>query len=374
MRVQPSYVIPCLPPADIDFQTTEILIALIDAHRYLAELKGCADSIPNQTILINTLALQEAKASSEVESYVTTQDELFQADLHISEWISPAAKEVSRYREALMHGFEKMRAQQGILSNATLIDLFQLLKGSNEGFRQHSGTVLKNEKTGSTLFVPPQDGAEIHKHMRALENFINTDEPGELDSLIKMAIIHHQFESIHPFSDGNGRIGRILCVLYLVHSGLLNTPVLYLSRYINQYKSDYYRLLQAVRDTAGHALSNAEAWRAWVVYLIRGVAQTAKQTVWQVNAMRELMAQTKQRMRNEVPKLYSQDLLNNLFRHPYTRIEFVQRDLNITRQTAARYLRELVKVGLLQEHSQGKHLYFINQPLVQLLLQGEQEC
>ena len=150
--------------------------------------------------------------------------------------------------------------------------------------------------------------------------------------------------------------------------------MLYLSRYINQYKSDYYRLLQAVRDTAGHALSNAEAWRAWVVYLIRGVAQTAKQTVWQVNAMRELMAQTKQRMRNEVPKLYSQDLLNNLFRHPYTRIEFVQRDLNITRQTAARYLRELVKVGLLQEHSQGKHLYFINQPLVQLLLQGEQEC
>lgn len=374
MRVQPSYVIPCLPPADIDFQTTEILIALIDAHRSLAELKGCADSIPNQTILINTLALQEAKASSEVESYVTTQDELFQADLHISEWISPAAKEVSRYREALMHGFEKMRAQQGILSNATLIDLFQLLKGSNEGFRQHSGTVLKNEKTGSTIFVPPQDGAEIHAHMRALENFINTDEPGELDSLIKMAIIHHQFESIHPFSDGNGRIGRILCVLYLVHSGLLNTPVLYLSRYINQYKSDYYRLLQAVRDTAGHALSNAEAWRAWVVYLIRGVAQTAKQTVWQVNAMRELMAQTKQRMRNEVPKLYSQDLLNNLFRHPYTRIEFVQRDLNITRQTAARYLRELVKVGSLQEHSQGKHLYFINQPLVQLLLQGEQEC
>ena len=374
MRVQPSYVIPCLPPADIDFQTTEILIALIDAHRYLAELKGCADSIPNQTILINTLALQEAKASSEVESYVTTQDELFQADLHISEWISPAAKEVSRYREALMHGFEKMRAQQGILSNATLIDLFQLLKGSNEGFRQHSGTVLKNEKTGSTIFVPPQDGAEIHAHMRALENFINTDEPGELDSLIKMAIIHHQFESIHPFSDGNGRIGRILCVLYLVHSGLLNTPVLYLSRYINQYKSDYYRLLQAVRDTAGHALNNAEAWRAWVVYLIRGVAQTAKQTVWQVNAMRELMAQTKQRMRNEVPKLYSQDLLNNLFRHPYTRIEFVQRDLNITRQTAARYLRELVKVGLLQEHSQGKHLYFINQAFVQLLLQGEQEC
>lgn len=374
MKIQPTYAIPSLPPAHVDFQTTEILTALISAHRHLAELKGCADSIPNQTILINTLALQEAKASSEVESYVTTQDELFQADLHIPEWISPAAKEVSRYREALMQGFKKMRAQQGILSNATLIDLFQLLKGSHEGFRQHGGTVLKNEKTGSTVFVPPQEAAEIHKHMRALENFINTSEQCELDPIIKMAIIHHQFESIHPFSDGNGRVGRILCVLYLVHSQLLNTPILYLSRYINQYKTDYYRLLQTVRDTSGDTKANTEAWHAWALYLIRGVAQTAKQTVLQVNAMRALMAQTKQRMRSEVPKLYSQDLLNNLFRHPYTRIEFVQNDLNITRQTAARYLRELVKVGLLQEHSQGKHLYFINQPLVQLLLQGEQEC
>ena len=176
MRFQSTYAIPDLPPAGINFATTEVLGALIPAHRYLAELKGCADSIPKQAILINTLVLQEAKASSEVESYVTTQDELFQADLHIAEWISPAAKEVSRYREALMHGFTRMREQQGILSNATLIDLFQLLKGSHEGFRQHGGAVLKNERTGAIVFVPPQDGALVQKHMRVLELFVNGDE------------------------------------------------------------------------------------------------------------------------------------------------------------------------------------------------------
>ncbi len=373
MRYQPTYLIPDLPPAGISFQTTEVLSALIDAHRYLAELKGCADSIPNQAILINTLVLQEAKASSEVESYVTTQDELFQADLHIAEWISPAAKEVARYREAVMHGFKRMRDQQGILSNATLIELFQLLKGSHEGFRQHGGTVLKNEKTGNVVFVPPQDGAQVQQYMRKLELFINDDEVSQLDSIIKMAIIHHQFESIHPFNDGNGRIGRILCVLYLVHEGLLNAPILYLSRYINQHKSDYYRLLQAVRDTADDRPANTQAWHDWVIYMLKGVAQTARQTVVTVNAVRSLMANAKQQMRTKAPKIYSQDLLNNLFRHPYTRIEFVQRDLQITRQTASRYLRELVAAGLLSEHSQGKHLYFINESLVQLLVQGEQE-
>lgn len=369
MDLHSSYVIPDLPPAGVNFQGPELFNALVSANRHLAELKGCAGSIPNQGILINTLTLQEAKASSEVESYVTTQDELFQADLHIAEWVSPAAKEVSRYREALTHGFERMRQQQDILSNSTLIALFQLLKDSSETFRANGGTVLKNERTGATVFVPPQDGASIQGHMRALECFINDDTLCDLDPLIKMALIHHQFESIHPFSDGNGRIGRILCVLYLVRSGLLDTPVLYLSRHVNQHKSDYYRLLQAVRDEK----PNAAAWQAWVVFMLNAVADTARRGVQLVGGMRDLMAETKRRMRADVPKLYSQDLLNNLFRHPYTRIEFVQRDLRITRQTAARYLRQLAQVGLVQEHSQGKHRYFINTPLVQLLVQGESD-
>jgi len=373
MTLQSSYPIPELPPLGVDFQTPELLKALVSAHRYLAELKGCAVSIPNQDILINTLVLQEAKASSEVESYVTTQDELFQADLHIAQWVSPAAKEVSRYREALTHGFERMRRQQGILGNGTLIALFQLLKNSGEIFRSGGGTVLKNEKTGATVFVPPQDGAQVQVHMQALERFINDDTACELDPIINMALLHHQFESIHPFSDGNGRIGRILCVLYLVRTGLLDTPLLYLSRYINRHKGDYYRLLQAVRDTSDDPVANAASWRAWVLFMLNAVGQTARQAVQLVGGMRDLMAETKRRMRAELPKLYSQDLLNNLFRHPYTRIEFVQRDLNITRQTAARYLRQLAQVELVREHSQGKHLYFINEPLVQLLVQGERE-
>lgn len=374
MSLTPSYAIPDLPPAGVEFQSPSLLTALVAAHRHLAELKGCAASIPNQAILINTLALQEAKASSEIESYVTTQDELFQADLHIAEWMSPAAKEVARYREALMRGFARMREQQGVLSNGVLIELFQLLKNSSESFRTHGGTVLKNERTGATVFVPPQDGASVQAHMQALERFINDEAACPLDPMVKMALIHHQFESIHPFSDGNGRIGRILCVLYLVQSGLLDTPLLYLSRYINRHKGDYYRLLQAVRDAAVDRAASTAAWQAWVMFMLHAVADTAQRAVQLVSGMRELMAETKRRLRADLPRLYSQDLLNNLFRHPYTRIEFVQRDLNVTRQTAARYLRQLARAGLVQEHSQGKHLYFINAPLVQLLVRGEQQA
>lgn len=367
MTLQASYAIPELPPEGVNFQSPELSKTLIAAHRALAELKGCAASIPNQAILIDTLVLQEAKASSEVESYVTTQDELFQADLNIVEWLSPAAKEVSRYRQALMQGFERMRKQQGILSNSTLISLFQLLKNSTEEFRAGGGTVLKNERTGATVFVPPQDGASVQRHMQALERFINDEATSDLDPLIKMALIHHQFESIHPFSDGNGRIGRILCVLYLVQTGLLNTPILYLSRYINRHKGDYYRLLQTVRDE----MPNVVAWQQWVVFMLRAVVDTAQSAVQLIGAMRDLMADTKHRLRTDLPKLYSQDLLNNLFRHPYTRIEFVQRDLVVTRQTAARYLRQLARAGLVREHNQGRHVYFINVPLVDLLMQGE---
>ena len=255
-----------------------------------------------------------------------------------------------------------MQVQHGLLTNSALIALFQLLKNSSEGYRLRPGTVLKNDKTGDTVFVPPQELAHIQQHMDALECFINTPEDA-LDPLVKMALIHHQFESIHPFSDGNGRVGRILCVLYLTKTGLLNTPVLYLSRYINRHKSSYYRLLQAVRDQG--------SWQEWLLFMLQAVADTALSTVAVVEDMRELMAQTKQRLRQETPKLYSQDLLNNLFLHPYTRIEFVQRDLGITRQTAAKYLKQLAAKGLVQQHAQGKHVYFINVPLVALLTRDE---
>lgn len=357
-----SYAIPVMPPPGVDFDAPDLLKALARAHRHLAELKGCAKSIPNQGILINTLALQEAKASSEIESYVTTQDELFQADLQWADWVSPAAKEVSRYREALRQGFEQMQGQQGLLTNGGLIALFQTLKNSSEGFRQIPGTVLKNEKSGETVYVPPQSARDVQQHMSDLERFINDTDSG-LDPLIRMALIHHQFESIHPFSDGNGRVGRIVCVLFLTKVALLNTPILYLSRYIHRHKADYYRLLQAVRDEG--------AWHEWLMFMLDAVAETAQSTVILVEGMRDLMASTKQRLRNDLPKLYSQDLLNNLFRHPYTRIEFVQKDLGVTRQTAAKYLKQMAEKGLLQQHAKGKHLYFINMPLVELLVKGD---
>jgi len=357
--LKPTYVIRPLPPA-ADLETIPVLRALATANRALAELKGRAATIPNQGILIDTLALQEAKASSEVENIVTTQDELFQADL-FPEGPTPAAKEVALYRDALRLGYARMRDADGLITNNTIIEMFRLLKRRNDGFRVMPGTALKNEATGEIVFVPPQDAREIVAHMSDLERFINEDDASPLDPLIKMALIHHQFESIHPFPDGNGRIGRILNVLYLTRTGLLDIPVLYLSRHITRNKNDYYRLLQSVRDDG--------AWEVWVLYMLEGVAETAQTTLRLVEGIRSQMADVKQRMRAQLPKIYSQELLNNLFRHPYTRIEYVQNDLGLkARQTAARYLDALATEGFVTKHQAGRNNYYINAALVRLFL------
>jgi len=361
--LKPTYKLPDLP-LKIDLETVPVLKALAKANRALAELKGRAGTIPNQGILIDTLSLQEAKASSEIENIVTTQDELFQADLFPQGPASPAAKEVALYRDALKLGFDRMREAGGIISNNTLVGLFQLLKMRDDGFRTTPGTALKNEQTGDLVYVPPQDSKEIIRLMTALERFINQHDDCDLDPLIKMALIHHQFESIHPFPDGNGRIGRILNVLYLTQYQLIETPILYLSRHITRTKSEYYCLLQAVRDTDGAH----DAWEAWVLYILEAVANTAAATLNLVVEIRRQMADAKRRMRREVPKLYSQDLLNNLFRHPYTRIEFVVKDLQVTRQTAAKYLDTLAEEGFIEKHQAGRSNYYINGPLVRLFL------
>jgi len=357
--LKPTYQISALPPP-AELETIPVLKALNRATRALADLKGQARTIPNPGILIDTLALQEAKASSEVENIVTTQDELFQADLFPEDPGSPAAKEVALYRDAVRLGFDRLRATDGLVLNSTLIDIYRLLKNRSDGFRATPGTALKNEQTGEIVFVPPQDAREIGDHMTALERFVNDDRLSDLDPLIKMALIHHQFESIHPFADGNGRIGRILNVLYLTRSGLLDIPILYLSRHITRNKDTYYRLLQAVRDDG--------AWEDWVLFMLDAVAETSVTTIDLVVGIREQMATAKHRMRTELPKIYSQDLLNNLFRHPYTRIEYVQTDLGVTRQTAARYLDALADLGLVEKHRSGKHIYFINTALVGLFL------
>lgn len=359
-----SYKIPPLPPPGL-IQSEAVWRELANAHRHLAELKGRAASIPNQAILIDSLALQEAKASSEIENIVTTQDELFQASLFLDGPASPAAKEVANYRDALRRGFDTLLANKGLLTNNAIVEMFRVLKKTDESFRNTPGTALKNDKTGALVYVPPQDGAAILAHMTALERFINDDEASDLDPLVKMAVIHHQFESIHPFSDGNGRIGRIVNVLYLTRVGLLDIPILYLSRYITSHKSDYYRLLQEVRDTG--------AWEPWVLYMLRAVSATSQQTLRLIEGMRSLMADYKRRLREHAKIRYSQDLLNNLFRHPYTRIEFLQSDLGVTRQTASKYLDQLADAGFVEKHQLGRNNYYINTPLVGLFMQVAEE-
>lgn len=358
-----TYVIPSLPPR-VDLETPDVLRALALASRVLAELKGRAATIPNQGILIDMLALQEAKASSEIENIVTTQDELFQADLSAESMHAGPTKEVALYRDALKLGFDRLRTTDGLITNNLLIAMFQRLKGRMDAFRATPGTVLRNDISGQIIYVPPQDHSEILQHMAALERFINLDDAADLDPLIKMAVIHHQFQSIHPFPDGNGRVGRILNVLYLARTGLLDIPILYLSRHITRTKPDYYRLLQRVRDEQG----SADAWRDWTLYMLAAVTETAKATLTLVEGIGDQMRRTKHRMRREFPNLYSQDLLNNLFRHPYTRIDFVMQELHVTRQTAAKYLDQLAAAGFVRKHTAGRNNYYINEELVALFL------
>ena len=339
------------------FDTPAILKKLAASSRCLAELKGLAASMPNQGILINTLGLQEAKDSSEIENIVTTHDELFKDDVNPETSSNPAAKEVLRYRQALRFGFEQVRTS-GLLTTNHIIGIQSELERNNAGFRKLPGTALK-DGAGQTVYTPPQDPADIIAQMRELERFINDSEQFAVDPLIKMALIHHQFESIHPFYDGNGRTGRIMNVLYLVKAGLLEIPVLYLSHQIVRTKGEYYRLLQAVRDI--------DAWEDWVLYMLGAVEVTAGQTIDTVQAIKTALFDYKHRIRGGY-KFYSQDLINNLFMHPYTKIEFIQRDLNVSRLTATKYLDALVEGGFLKKQKHGRSNYSIKIALNGILL------
>ena len=339
------------------FDTPAILKRLTRASRKLAELKGIAASIPNQGILINALGLQEAKDSSEIENIVTTHDELFKEDVLPEASQNLAAKEVQRYRQALLLGYDRV-THTGLITANHIIEIQAELEENNAGFRKLPGTALKNG-AGQTVYTPPQDPAQIIELMSDLERFINDAEAFDVDPLIKMALMHHQFESIHPFYDGNGRTGRILNVLYLVKEGLLDVPVLYLSSHIVRTKADYYRLLQAVRD--------GDAWEDWVMYLLDAVEDTAGQTITTIHAIKEALFDYKHRIRAGF-KFYSQDLINNLFMHPYTKIEFVQRDLKVSRLTATKYMDALAEDGFVQKHKIGRNNYYVNLALNRILL------
>ena len=339
------------------FESPAILKKLASSSRRLAELKGIAGTIPNQGILINTLSLQEAKDSSEIENILTTHDELFKDDVLPEAFANPAAKEVLRYRQALRVGFEQVR-HSGLLTANHIIKIQAELERNNAGFRKLPGTALK-DGGGQTVYTPPQDSVEILALMRDLERFINDADLYAVDPLIKMALIHHQFESIHPFYDGNGRTGRILNVLYLVKEGLLDIPVLYLSSHIVRTKANYYRLLQTVRME--------DRWEDWVMYMLEAVEQTATQTIATIQAIKAALLDYKHRIRAG-HKFYSQDLINNLFTHPYTKIEFVQRDLQVSRITATKYLDALSEGGFVKKQKMGRSNYYVNISLNEILM------
>jgi len=313
--------------------------------------------------LINTLVLQEAKDSSAVENIVTTHDELFRADIDLHHFaITSSTKEVLNYSAALKHGFELIRKDR-LLTNAQIKEIQQMLEGNSAGFRSFPGTTLKRND-GSVVYMPPQSKQEVEEYMANLETFINDERVSDLDPLIKMAIIHHQFESIHPFYDGNGRTGRIINILYLVTQKLLDLPILYLSRYVIQNKTEYYSILQNVRDKGD--------WEKWVIFMLKGVEQTAESTIILVKQIANLMQQFKQTLRPLLGRSYRHDLLNNLFSHPYTKIAFVQENLQVNRLTAAKYLDKIVEAGIIKKVKYGKTNYYLNMSLCELFMSVSQ--
>jgi Fic family protein len=347
--------LPPLPLANTaQLETREVWAALTEAHRGLAELKGLCESLPNRGILLDTLSIQEAKDSSEIENIITTHDELYASREEAA--VSPAAKEVRNYVSALRTGYAAVR-DSGLIRLETVLAVQSELEQNRAGLRRLPGTVLKNESTGAVIYEPPQDAVEVERLMGNLIDFIHAEDG--LDPLLRMAIVHHQFEGIHPFYDGNGRTGRILNLLMLQRDGLLDLPVLYLSRYITTTKPDYYRLLQTAREQ--------ERWAEWCCYLLRGVAVTSRSAIRLVKALRDLMLHTKHELRTHLPKLYSQELLNNLYRYPYTKIEYVERELEVSRITAAKYLEQLTQAGLVRKQKLGKTNFYINEPLFALL-------
>lgn len=357
-----DYKIPELP-LKFDLEDKIVLKQVNLANKRLAELKGLVHTIPNELILINSLTLQEARDSSQVENIVTTNDDLYRYELKIAEFDkSPAAKEVLRYREAIKAGFENVRLNH-LLTNNVLQHIQSVLVGNNAGFRKVPGTELK-DGSGAVIYRPPQDCCKVIEYMRNLESYVNESASSDVDPLIRMAIIHHQFESIHPFYDGNGRTGRILCILFLVINDLLDLPILYLSRYITQTKGDYYRLIQNIRDGNGQI----EDWRAWILYILKGIELTAGHTIAIVKGIKRLMDEYKDVLRPIFGKRYKHELLNHLFYHPYTKIEYMEKAMSVKRLAATKYLERIVDVGLLKRVRVGRMNYYINERLVDLFV------
>lgn len=348
--------LPLLPPSS-NLESVKVLRQVTKAAVALAELKGLANTLPNPNILLNAVILKEARASSEIENIITTQDKLYQALSAKGIQIDNATKEVLRYREALLTGYSFIQ-KKGFISTNAILQIQKVLEENNAGIRKLPGTALRNATNGKVIYTPPDGHEVLLKLMKNLEEYLNDDQD-DLSPLIKMAVQHYQFESIHPFYDGNGRTGRILNVLYLILHRLLDSPVLYLSDYIIQHKSDYYRLLQEVRIK--------ENWEEWILFILTGVEYTAKATIEQIGQINQVFEKIQEKVKKRIPKVYSKDLIELLFEHPYCKIEYVIDRLEVSRVTASKYLQELERIEVLQSKQVWKETLYVNKALFGLL-------
>ncbi|RLA29337.1 MAG: Fic family protein [Gammaproteobacteria bacterium] len=352
---KPYNDLPLLPPPAELIENTEILKKCIDARVALAELKQAAELIPNAAVLVNALPLLEARASSEIENIVTTTDKLFEFVDIAEDKADAATKEALRYRTALFEGSKMV--QRRMLSTDMAIQICSTIKGVELDIRDDSGTRLSNRKTGAVIYTPPVGQKLLVEKLQNWADFMH--QSTTIDPLVRMAVQHYQFEAIHPFTDGNGRTGRIMNILFLQQQGLLNSPILYLSRHIIQNKGEYYRLLNDV--------THNQAWQAWVMYMLDGVEQTCIWTTDKIKAIRELMQHTSQYMQKQLPKTYSWELVEVLFKQPYCRINNLVAARVAKRQTASVYLKQLCDIGVLKEVKSGRETLFVHPKYIELL-------
>ncbi|MBS1585198.1 MAG: Fic family protein [Bacteroidetes bacterium] len=357
-RNNPYNDLPPLPPK-ADLENAGILKLLASTSRNLGELKGLCLSLPDPALLINTIYLQESKDSSAIENIVTTQDELYRAATEDDSIGTPEAKEVLNYREALFRGWKLMNERQNLLLTSTMTEIVQVIKGNNAGIRNTPGTALKNAMTGEVIYTPPEGEEVIREKLTGLEQFINDSDRSRLDPIIKMALIHYQFEAIHPFADGNGRTGRILNGLYLVQQSLLLQPVLYLSSYIAQHKSIYYQLLREVTEK--------ENWHDWVMFILTAVNETAQLTTAKIKAVLALKTELEMELKHTLGSSYSYELLKLMFELPYLKIELLANRGMAHRQTATTWLKKLADAGILVTQKKGRNTYYINHKLMNIL-------
>ncbi|MBL7860076.1 MAG: Fic family protein [Cyclobacteriaceae bacterium] len=353
---EPYNELPLLPPAE-ELEGKDILKATILAHRALARLEGSLSNLPNPAILLDSIGLQEAKVSSEIENIITTHDELYQYAVAERSVGNSATKEVLHYKEALWYGHEQVR-EKGVLTTNLFVKLVQVIKENQSGIRNTPGTQIVKDKTREVIYTPPVGEEIIRTKLKNLEEFLNLNDDG-LDPLVKMAVAHYQFEAIHPFGDGNGRTGRIINILYLVQQGLLRMPVLYLSRYILEHRSDYYQLLREVTEEGN--------WQRWILYMIHAVEETSKLTLHKIEEIKVAMTAMSEAIKQELPNIYSKDLVEVLFQRPYSKRQFLVEAGIVKVKTAGTYLASLEEKGFLKSVELGKEKLYLNVALLDIL-------